>query len=567
MSMDRFDDLCFPDLIKTALINGYLADFTQLGMNIGDCFGEQIAKFDNFLSRVKDIETRAIFLEIGRPLFSESGSGWLINLGPDMGFFIKFLTEIKIERDGAHYALFLDEEVLARFKEELGKINDFNKVKKRLLAAFPHQQQKIDLLKKMSHNGNFEGVGLVSREWSLVLFDAGVRYRVGGTLKIRRADCNVMAILVSFNDNGYVSAAEYIYNNYAQDINDALQREVDLPWGKCARPFDLSKAKAIKDDAVEINLPRRREQRMRIAELLFMLKRTEEARSELRKMVAENPGLGSENILKDEILASLGLPEHAEVLETSLNRSLPLPQDLLLSDSKQKESSPLIVVSSPTANSVYLVNSGRHFEFRATDYDGSELPVKAEITDWLGASVSIYPMLPFPPRSGFYNLLISATNRLNKNTTLSIPFIIIDPKFGNVSGWGQVKFSQEKPSHAAEGANFGFLVKYDKGSISPNSYLDFSPFNLTYPSLIKQELKSTKIDWLIISENKAMFQGTGTINKQGRHNFRVLIECGNRVANQSSAFEITIWNTPSIEINPTHYRGILTKGKIEVNRN
>lgn len=547
------------------MINGYAADFIELGMNIGEHFGEQIAKFAYFLLRIKDSHLREIFLEIGRPLFSEWGSCWLINLAPDTSFFVKFLTDLRIEWKGAYSSVGLEEEKLTRFKEELSKINDFSNVKKRLLTAFPHQQQQIELLQEMSYNGSFKGVGWTSRDCSLVLYDAGIRYRVGRDLTTRRPDCNAIVLLSSFNNEGNLSAAEYIYNNYAQNILNALQLEVDLPWGKSPRPLNQSKAKAIKDDSVEMTLPRSFEQRVQLAELLCILKRNQEAEFELKKATAEKPGMESKEALMDKIRIELGLGNKVQQIpETSESSKMPIQSPNLFSKNLQIEHAPIINVNMPTANAVYLVKSALQFRFNIADAVGPEPIVSAVLTDWLGSSTAVSSGLPLPSKSGLYRLLLSATDNMGRNTTLSIPFVIHDTNASKVSGWGLVEFPQEDDV-APEGANFGFLAKYDKGSISPNSYLDFSLFNIKYP--IKQELKSTKIDWLVISGNTAIFQGTGIINKQSKHNFRVQVAERDQSSNQPGTFQITIWNTPSIEISPTCYKGNITKGKIEVTRN
>ncbi|MCJ7634966.1 hypothetical protein MUP77_21575 [Candidatus Bathyarchaeota archaeon] len=554
------------------MINGYVADFIELGMNIGEHFGEQITKFAYFLLRIKDPHVREIFLEIGRPLFSEWGSCWLINLAPDTSFFVKFLTDLRIEWKGAYSAVALEAEKLTRFKEELSKVNDFSNVKKRLLTAFPHYQQQIELfLKEMGHNGGFKGVGWTSRDYSLILYDAGIRYYVGKDVTNKKTDCNAVALIVSGNDEDYLSSAEYIYNNYAQDILNALQLEVDLPRGKSARPLDQFKAKAIEENSIEMNLPRSFEQRIRLAELLCILKRREEAESELKKATAEKPEMESEEALMDKILTKLGFvgsAQRTQETESSkmLIQSSARAPDLLSEDLEQTKHAPIINVNTPTANSVYLAKSALQLKFTVTDCVGLEPNVNAVLTNWLGSSTVVSSGSPLPSQSGLYKLLISATDNVGRNTTLSIPFVIHDPNIGKVHGHGTVKFPQEVDI-TPEGANFGFSVKYDKGSISSDSYIDYQPFNIKYPWLVKGDLKSTKIDWLVISGNTAIFQGIGIINKQSKNNFRVQVPDCYPSGNQPGNFQITIWNTPSIEISPTSYKGNLTKGKIEVKRN
>jgi hypothetical protein len=557
MWMSASEGLSYSDLIKTVLLNGYGADFISLDMDPEI----KMTRFGNFISKVKDTELRQIFSEIGRPLFYDRQSCWQMNLGPDTSMFIKFLAEIKLDMDPVYYYyhVSLGE---AKFKEGLRRIIDIENVKNRLTLAFPHQQKKIKLLRRMPLNGDFVGIGWLSRDYSLILYDAGIRYVERGTPKTRKPVFDVLILLFSFNNEGETSTAQYIYDNYAQDIRNALQLEVDFHRDGLPPTLDQAKKKAIEADSFRINLYRPPEQRIRLARLLFMLKRTQEAQHELKKALAEKPELKDIGVLTEKILSELGLVEKANHgLETHFtDRSS-------RQNSKQTEDTPTILVEMPMANGVYPANSALRFIFTVRDYIEEEPKISAVMTDWLGNSTSISSGSPLPSRSGLYSLLISATDHLGRVTALPISFVIYDPNVGKAHGSALVKFPKETRYVAPEGANFGFLVKYDKGFISPNSYFDFSPFNLSYPGSIKQEFKSTKIDWLVISENKATFQGTGTINKQGRHNFRVRIECGNHVGNQQSILEMTIWNTPSIEIDPTHYRGILTKGKIEITKN
>jgi PKD repeat protein len=80
-------------------------------------------------------------------------------------------------------------------------------------------------------------------------------------------------------------------------------------------------------------------------------------------------------------------------------------------------------------------------------------------------------------------------------------------------------------------ANFGFVAKYhdDDPLPSGNTLFQYKTGNLMF--------KSTSYDWLVIAGNRAILQGSGTVNGSGEYSFRL-----NVTDNSPDTFRITITN-------------------------
>jgi hypothetical protein len=58
--------------------------------------------------------------------------------------------------------------------------------------------------------------------------------------------------------------------------------------------------------------------------------------------------------------------------------------------------------------------------------------------------------------------------------------------------------------------------------------------------------------WYTVSNNKAMFEGAGTINRAGRYTFRVHATDGDLTGDQPDAFDIRIWEGTDTEAELWH---------------
>src|SRR5262249_35079170 len=82
-------------------------------------------------------------------------------------------------------------------------------------------------------------------------------------------------------------------------------------------------------------------------------------------------------------------------------------------------------------------------------------------------------------------------------------------------------------------ANFGFNVRYQRGSTIPAGQLEFQ-----FPAA-NLNFHATGFDWLVVNENQAQFQGSGTINGSGHYGFLVTVLDG---GSGPKKFRIKIWD-------------------------
>jgi len=163
-----------------------------------------------------------------------------------------------------------------------------------------------------------------------------------------------------------------------------------------------------------------------------------------------------------------------------------------------------------------------------------------------------------PYESGVYTLVVAATDEAGHNSTKEVIFVIYDQNAGFTTGGGWIT---PEPEEGDNKATFGFVAKYHKGSTTPNGNLEFQ-YNYR-----DTNLKSTEIQWLVISNNKAIFQGTATINKEGLYTFRVHATDGDLTGNQPDNFKIKIWQGTNTETDPIHdYQGQFAGGNIKVHK-
>jgi hypothetical protein len=116
----------------------------------------------------------------------------------------------------------------------------------------------------------------------------------------------------------------------------------------------------------------------------------------------------------------------------------------------------------------------------------------------------------------------------------SLSYFVLGGSGGFVTGGGWINSPSgaytKDPSKVGK-LTFGFSSQYKKGANIPtgNTELQFQNAKLRF--------YSTSYDWLVVTENKAQFQGKGTINGSGNYGFMVTVVDG-----QTDRFRIKIWN-------------------------
>jgi hypothetical protein len=120
--------------------------------------------------------------------------------------------------------------------------------------------------------------------------------------------------------------------------------------------------------------------------------------------------------------------------------------------------------------------------------------------------------------------------------------VVYDPNAGFVTGGGWIN----SPGGACKlswctkdttgKANFGFVSKYQKGAKVPSGETEFQfkAGNLNF--------KSTSYEYLVISNAKAQYKGTGTINGSGTYGFMLTAIDGQiNGGGGTDKFRIKIW--------------------------
>jgi len=186
---------------------------------------------------------------------------------------------------------------------------------------------------------------------------------------------------------------------------------------------------------------------------------------------------------------------------------------------------PVIIITTPEPNGIYIV--GMELDFSATDDESGVATVVGNLTNTSGVSQLVDS--GSTPAVGVYTLVVTATdNASNTNESDPVFFVVYNPAGGRATGEGWFD-----PDGGGK-ADFEFTARY-KNDVSTGK-LDFKDKDADI------KLKSTSINWLVISSVSAQFQGTGTINGEGLYTFRVQAKDNGKPGAGVDYFDIKIWN-------------------------
>jgi len=165
--------------------------------------------------------------------------------------------------------------------------------------------------------------------------------------------------------------------------------------------------------------------------------------------------------------------------------------------------------------------------------------VEGLLTNSEDLTVSVNP--GFSPEPGVYTLVIVSQNGLGETfESEPIFFVVYDPSGGFATGGGYV-YPDIQSTLPGGKANFGFVSRYKQEVADGNLEFQYHDADIN--------LKSSSINWFTMSSVNAMFQGTGTINKQGSYTFRVSAKDDEI---NGDYFEIKIWQGQDTETDPIH---------------
>lgn len=108
-------------------------------------------------------------------------------------------------------------------------------------------------------------------------------------------------------------------------------------------------------------------------------------------------------------------------------------------------------------------------------------------------------------------------------------------------------------------ATFGFVAKQKKDTSSGQLEFQYKADGLN--------LKSTSYDWVTVATTQAIFEGTGTLNGEPGHKFRVWAFDGDRAGGQPDRFTIRIWTDGgSFDVPTYRAEGDLGGGQVVVHK-
>jgi parallel beta-helix repeat protein len=216
---------------------------------------------------------------------------------------------------------------------------------------------------------------------------------------------------------------------------------------------------------------------------------------------------------------------------------------------------PEITITTPQSYGLYTV--GMTLDFSATDDESGVDTIIGQLTNTAGEYQEVDS--GFQPQPGVYTLVVTATD-VAGNTGESDPvfFVVYDSEGGFVTGGGWILLDEESTLPGGK-ANFGFVAKYKKDTSTGNLEFQYHDAGIN--------LKSTTVDWLVISTVTAHFQGTGTINGEGLYTFRVTVKDNSEPGVGVDQFAIKIWEGIDTEADPYHKaKNTLSGGNIVVHK-
>ncbi len=218
---------------------------------------------------------------------------------------------------------------------------------------------------------------------------------------------------------------------------------------------------------------------------------------------------------------------------------------------------PTVHIISPESFGLYPAGCIEFIEFYVNDYIDEDVHVEAYLTDFYGDQLPTSSGGLLPQLSGVYTLVVEAVDDAGNMVVEEVSFIVFDPYVGFTTGGGWIVPEPD----VGEKATFGFVSKYKKDSQAPDGNLEFQ---YQYCDL---NLKSSQIDWMTISNNKAIFQGIATINGEGLYTFRVQATDGGLTGDQPDQIHIKVWHEADTEADPVYdYKGDLEGGNIVVHK-
>lgn len=135
--------------------------------------------------------------------------------------------------------------------------------------------------------------------------------------------------------------------------------------------------------------------------------------------------------------------------------------------------------------------------------------------------------------AGTYAVCVTVTDDDGGSATKCAPtyVVIVDAGAGFVTGGGWFDSTLGK-------ATFGLVAKYQGGATTPTGNTEFQVRGINF--------HATSLDWLVVSGDRATYQGAGTVNGAPGYSFLVAVRDGGSPGSGADRFRIRIWKAGTV---------------------
>jgi hypothetical protein len=157
-----------------------------------------------------------------------------------------------------------------------------------------------------------------------------------------------------------------------------------------------------------------------------------------------------------------------------------------------------------------------------------------------GMATGVNPTIQLP--IGVHDITLTVTDGIDE-TSDSVFIIVYDPNGGLATGGGWIDVTDPDSLNLGR-ASFGFIARYKNSKADGNFEFKYKDGDIN--------LKSVSVDWLVVNQTRAMFQGTASLEgKSGLYTFRVAL-VDNAKINEEDSITIRIWDGTDTSLEPIY---------------
>ena len=198
------------------------------------------------------------------------------------------------------------------------------------------------------------------------------------------------------------------------------------------------------------------------------------------------------------------------------------------------------------------VELGASISVSANYTDVDQLDTLTAVWDWGDGNTTTQPLADTNgtvnatykyTEADVYVVTLTISDAANEVATSVFEYVVIfDPESGGATGVGwfySPPNSYNGDPTLSQTGRIGFVVRYGRGSLQPTGNFNFT----IYP--LEARLNGRGFDWLVIKENRAIFQGYGDIDGFGDYGFFVSITDN---GDTNDLIRVRIWNRSTGEV-------------------